>query len=79
MIEFLMSRLGIILTSGCGNDGVEYEEGGRHRWRRASVFADILVAIKLEQSLCLFCAGTKRLIILAGNWINERPYTEPGS
>ena len=79
MIEFLMSRLGIMLTSGCGNDEVEYEEGGRHRWRRASVFADILVAIKLEQSLCLFCASTKRLIILAGNWINERPYTEPSS
>ena len=79
MIEFLMSRLGIILTSGCSNDGVEHEEGSRHRWRRASVFADILVAIKLEQYLCLFCAGSKRLIILVGNWINERPYTEPGS
>ena len=79
MIEFLMSKLGIILTSGCGNDGVEYEESSRHRWRRASVFADILVAIKLEQSLCLFIAGTKRLTILAGNWINEWPYTEPGS
>ena len=79
MIEFLMSKLGIILTSGCGNDGVEYEEGSRHRWRRASIFADILVAIKLEQSLCLFIAGTKRLTILAGNWINEWPYTEPGS
>ena len=79
MIEFLMSRLGIILTSGCGNDGVEHEEGSRHRWRRASVFADILVTIKLEQSLCLFCAGTKRLITLAGNWINEWPYTEPDS
>ena len=74
-----MIRLGIILTSGCGNDGVEYEEVSRHRWRRASVFADILVAIKLQQSLCLFCAGAKRLIILAGNWINERPYTEPSS
>ena len=79
MIEFLMSRLGIILTSECGNDGVEHEEGSRHRWRRVSIFAGILVAIKLEQSLCLFCAGAKRLIILAGNWINERPYTEPGS
>ena len=74
-----MSRLGIILTSGCSNDGVEHEEGSRHRWRRASVLAGILVAIKLEQSLCLFCASTKRLIILAGNWIKERPYIEPGS
>ena len=45
MIEFLMSRLGIILTSGCGNDGVEHEEGSRHQWRRASVFTGILVAI----------------------------------
>ena len=62
MIEFLMSRLGIILTSGCGNDGVEHEEGSRHRWRRASVFAGILVAIKLEQYLCLLCAGAKRLL-----------------
>ena len=79
MIEFLMSRLGIVLTSGCGNDGVEHEEGSRHRWRRASVFAGTLVDIKLEQSLCLFCAGAKCLIILAGNWINQRPYTKPGS
>ena len=79
MIEFLISKLGIVLTSGCGNDGVEHEEGSCHRWRRVSVFADILVAIKLEQSLCLFCAGAKCLIILAGNWINERPYTEPDS
>ena len=79
MIEFLMSRFGIILTSGCGNDRVEHEEGSCHRWRRASVFAGILVAIKLEQSLCLFCAGAKHLIILAGNWIVERLYTEPGS
>ena len=79
MIELLMSRLAIVLTSGCGNDGVEPEEGSRHRWRRASAFAGILVAIKLEQSLCLFCAGAKCLIILAGNWINKRPYTEPGS
>ena len=44
MIEFLMSRLGIIL-SGCSNDGIEHKEGSRHRWRRASVFAGILVAI----------------------------------
>ena len=79
MIEFLMSRLGIILTSGCGDDGVELEEGSHHRWRRASVFAGILVDIKLEQSLSQFCACAKRLIILAGNLINERPYTEPGS
>ena len=54
MIEFLMSRLGIVLTSGCGNDGVEHEEGSHNRWRRVSVIAGTLVAIKLEQSLCLF-------------------------
>ena len=74
-----MSRLGIILTSGYGNVRVEHEEGTSHRWRRASVFAGILVARKLEQSLCLSCAGAKHLIILAGNWIIELPYIEPSS
>ena len=52
MIEFLISRLGIILTSGCGNVKVKHEEDSRHRWRRASVFVSLLVARKLQQSLC---------------------------
>ena len=55
MIEFLISRLGIILTSGCGNVEVEHEEDSRRRWRRASVFVGLLVARKLEKSLCLSC------------------------
>ena len=55
MIEILMSRLGIILTSGCGNVEVEHGEDSRHRWRKASVFVGLLVASKLEQSLCLSC------------------------
>ena len=55
MIEFLMSRLGIILTSGCGNVEVEHGEDSRRRWRKASVFVGLLVASKLEQSLCLSC------------------------
>ena len=50
-----MSRLGIILTSGCGNVSVEHEEDSRRRWRRASVSIGVLVARKLEQSLCLSC------------------------
>ena len=55
MIEFLISRLGIILASGCGNVSVEHEEDSRRRWRRASVFVGLLVARKLEQFLCLCC------------------------
>ena len=55
MVEFLMSRLGIILTSGCGNVSVEHKEDSRRRWRRASVFVGLLVVRKLEQSLCLCC------------------------
>ena len=55
MIEFLISKLGIILTSGCGNVSVEHEEDSRRRWRRASVFISLLVTRKLEQSLCLSC------------------------
>ena len=80
MIEFLISRLGIILTSGCGNVGVEHEEGSRHQWRSASVFAGILVATKLEQSLCLpILCRYQALNYLAGNWIIELLYIEPSS
>ena len=55
-----MSRLGIILASGYGKLEGQHEEDSRRRWRRASVFAGVLVASKLEQSLYLSCVGDCR-------------------